>query len=115
MNLKIYQVSSCAHIGFPVNDEALTGNSISLNIIKVKRQLVTFRPVLKSIVLSVETQMELFETFVEPVLLYGLFTIVYRKVDDDKLKAIQNTARGIKLDVYSRQQMSVKVLAEKVV
>ncbi|KAM3187032.1 hypothetical protein ACTXT7_003120 [Hymenolepis weldensis] len=65
--------------------------------------------------LSIETQMELFETFVEPVLLYGLFTIVYRKVDDDKLKAIQNTARGIKLDVYSRQQMSVKVLAEKVV
>ncbi|KAM3179378.1 hypothetical protein ACTXT7_000682 [Hymenolepis weldensis] len=35
-------------------------------------------------------------------------------VDDNKLKAVQNTARWMMLGLYSRRQVSVKVLAEKV-
>ncbi|KAM3187138.1 hypothetical protein ACTXT7_002882 [Hymenolepis weldensis] len=50
----------------------------------------------------------------KPVPVYGLSTVVYRKVDKNKLKCIQNTARRMMLDLYSRRQMSVKAPAGKV-
>ncbi|VDL58162.1 unnamed protein product [Hymenolepis diminuta] len=39
---------------------------------------------------------------------------IYRRKDDKKSKAVQNTARLMNLGLYSRQQMDVKMLAEKV-
>ncbi|VUZ50582.1 unnamed protein product [Hymenolepis diminuta] len=60
------------------------------------------RLVLRSKVLSIKAQAKLLETFVEPVLLYGLSTTVYLKVDNKKLKAVQNTAWRMMLGLYSR-------------
>lgn len=54
------------------------------------------------------------KTFVKPVLLYGLSINVYCKVDKDKLKVVQNTARWMMLGTHNRGQMVVKMLAEKV-
>ncbi|VUZ45309.1 unnamed protein product [Hymenolepis diminuta] len=111
---RIYQVSFRAHLDSSVNDEVLNGDTTRLNIMRAKRQLVMLRPVLKSIVLSIKTQADLFGTLAEPVLFYSLFSINYRKVDDDKIKAVQNIAQGMKLNVCSMRQVSVKVLAGKV-
>lgn len=46
---------------------------------------VIVRPVLKSKVLLIKTQMKLSEIFDEPVLLYGSCIFVYRRKDDNKL------------------------------
>ncbi|VUZ40802.1 unnamed protein product [Hymenolepis diminuta] len=73
-----------------------------------------FRPVLRLKVLSIGTRAKLLKTFVEPVLLYGLPTIIHLKVNDIRLKAVQNTTRRMMLGLYSRRQMSVEVMAEKV-
>lgn len=96
---KIYRVSSYIYHGFSVNDKGLADDAIGFNIMKE---------------LSIKTPTKLFETFVEPVILYYSSTIVNCKVDDNKLKAAQNTARWMMLGPYSRRQMSVKELVEKV-
>ncbi|VUZ50233.1 unnamed protein product [Hymenolepis diminuta] len=64
-------------------------------------------PVLRLKVLSLKTRANPSEIFIEPLLLYGLSTIVYRKVGYNKLKAVQNTARQIMPGLYSERQMSV--------
>ncbi|VUZ49361.1 unnamed protein product [Hymenolepis diminuta] len=74
------------------------------NITKAKRQPPMLRPVVRS---------KLHEKFVQPVLLHGFSTIVYFKVDDNKIKAVQNTGPRMVLGLYRRKQMSVEVLTEK--
>ncbi|VUZ43190.1 unnamed protein product [Hymenolepis diminuta] len=59
-------------------------------------------PVPRSKVLSIKTLVKSLEKFIEPVLLYGSSIIVYRKVDDDELKAVQNRARRVMLGLYNR-------------
>lgn len=80
---------------------------------KFKRKLVMLKPVLRSQVLSIKTRTKLLESFVAPVLLYGLSITVYQKVDDNQLKAVLDTARWMMLGLYNRQKMSVKVVVEK--
>lgn len=58
---------------------------------KANRQLVILGLVLRADVLPIKTRAELLETFLENVL-YGLSTTAYRKVNDNKLKVVQNTA-----------------------
>lgn len=49
-------------------------------------------PVLRPKVLSIKIRSKLLETFVKLVLLYGLSTLVYHKLDDNKFRDFQNTA-----------------------
>ncbi|KAM3183771.1 hypothetical protein ACTXT7_009732 [Hymenolepis weldensis] len=93
--------------------KSLADDAIKPNIMKAKRQLFMLRPAIKSKMLSIKTQAKLLETFIEPVLLYDFSIIVYRKVDVNKLKVVQNADQGMMLGLYSRQQTSVKVLTEK--
>lgn len=64
-----------------------------LNIIKAKRQLVEL--ILTPKVLPTNTRAQILETFIEPVLLYSLSTFVYGKVDDNRFRAVSNTAQRI--------------------
>ncbi|KAM3184093.1 hypothetical protein ACTXT7_009073 [Hymenolepis weldensis] len=76
-------MSSFIYLGFRVNDKDLTDDAVKLNFIKIKRQLVKLRSILRSKVLSTKTLAKILETFVELVLLYDLSAIVYRKVNDN--------------------------------
>ncbi|VUZ55442.1 unnamed protein product [Hymenolepis diminuta] len=66
-----------------MNDEDLADDIVRINIMKAKR----------SKVLLIKTQAKLLETFIESVLLYGLYTIVNPKANDNKLKAVQSSTR----------------------
>ncbi|VUZ49911.1 unnamed protein product [Hymenolepis diminuta] len=48
--------------------------------------------VLRSKVLSIKAGSKLLRAFVKPIILYDLSSIVYRKIDENKLKAIRNRA-----------------------
>lgn len=63
-----------------------------IKVIKAKRQLVKFITILRLKVLSIKTQSMILETFIEPFLLYDLPTVVYGKVDVNRLKAVQSAA-----------------------
>ncbi|KAM3183553.1 hypothetical protein ACTXT7_010115 [Hymenolepis weldensis] len=80
---RIYRVSPN-----PVNDKGLVDDTLRLNIKKAKRQLVMIESVLRSKVLSIKARAKLLGTFINPILLYDLSCIVYRKIGDNKLKAI---------------------------
>lgn len=58
--------------------------------------------------LSIKTRAKIFGKLINPVLLHGLNTVVYRKVDDNRLNAVQNTTRMMMV-LYS-----VKFVAENV-
>lgn len=63
--------------------------------------------------LSIKTRQKILETFIELVVPYDLSTVIYRRVDDSILKAVQNVARRIMLGLCNRRQISIKFLAEK--
>lgn len=76
----------------PVNGKGPVDNTLRLNIKKAKRQIVMLRSVLRSKVFSIKARAKLLRTFIKPILPYDLSSIVYRKIDDNKLKVIQNKA-----------------------
>ncbi|KAM3179872.1 hypothetical protein ACTXT7_017425 [Hymenolepis weldensis] len=63
------------------SDKGLADNAIRLSTVKAKRQVVMLKSLLRLKVLSIKTRKRLLEIFMEPVLLYHLFTTVCRKVD----------------------------------
>lgn len=71
-----------------MNAKGSADGAIRSNIMRAKRQLVMPRLILRWNVLSIKTRVKLLEKFVEPILLYRLFTIVYHKVDGNKLEAV---------------------------
>lgn len=75
----INQVSSFSYLGSPVNGKGLADNAVKLNFIKAKRQLIKLSPILWSKVLSTKTRAKISVTLTEPVILYGLSTIVYHE------------------------------------
>ncbi|VDL57937.1 unnamed protein product [Hymenolepis diminuta] len=97
-----------------MNGKVLARDALGLNIVKTRRRLLMFGPVLRWKVLSRKSAGgKLPEAFVMPVFLYGWSTTVYRKMDDNKLRNVENTARQMTLSLHSERQMSVQVLAEK--
>ncbi|KAM3180060.1 hypothetical protein ACTXT7_017039 [Hymenolepis weldensis] len=68
---RINRVSSNAYFCSPMDGEVLAHDAVGLNIMKAKRLL---------------------EAFVTPAFLYGWSTIVYHKVNDNKLRAVVDTA-----------------------
>lgn len=78
-------------LGSHVNNQGPADDGARLNIMKPKRKLVMSRLVLRWKVVSIKTRTKLPVTFVEPVPLYGLSTIVYLRADDNKSKVGQNT------------------------
>lgn len=82
----------------PVNNKSLADVAVKLNIIGAERQLVKPGPVLRLKVLSIKIRAQILEgTFTEAVLLYGISAVVYRKMDDNRLKSVQNTTRRMML------------------
>lgn len=61
-------MNSYACFGPSVNDKGLADDTIMLKIIKVKKQPVILRPVLRSKIFLVKTRAKVVETFVESVL-----------------------------------------------
>lgn len=100
-------VISSTHLGPPVKLKAQWSyNTLSWRLKGSKWSYVQFRPK----VLPIKAQAKLPETFVEPVLLYDSFNIVYGNLHDKKLR---NTALRMMLGLYNRRQMNVQVVVEK--
>ncbi|VUZ42092.1 unnamed protein product [Hymenolepis diminuta] len=65
---EVNRMSSFIYLGSSVNDKILTDNAVKPNIIKVKRQFVKIRPILRSKVPSIQARAKILEIFLEPVL-----------------------------------------------
>ena len=51
--------------------------------------------------------------FIKPVILYGLETLIIRKVDIDKFSAVLNKARRMILKLNSKSELKVTELEKK--
>ena len=78
-----------------------------------KGHLIRLRPFLRSRSLNNTLKAYLVGIFVDPAVTYGLSTIVLRVKDNNRLKAIQNTARRMILLLYSRRAKTVEELRKE--
>ena len=110
----IRRVREFTYLGSPINDRGTAESAIKHNVTKARRQLVRLRPALRSNMLTLSMKAKLLETFIKPVLLYGLSTIVLRVVDNNPIKAVLNTARRMILGLTSRKELTNEELGMKI-
>lgn len=63
-------------------------------------------PILRSELLPAKARTGILETFIEPLFLYGSSTFMHYKVDNNRLKAIQDSAQKLMLRLYSMKRIS---------
>ena len=111
---RIERVRSFNYLGSEVEDNGDHSKAVSNNIASARRCLIRLRPALRNASISTLTKARLLETFLKPILLYGMSTVVFRARDFDRINACLNTGRRMILGHHSRREARVEWLAEKV-
>ena len=112
--VKLKEVRSFNYLGSAQKDEGEISEAVSNNCRKARTAIVKMRPALTSGSLRIRAKVKLVETFIKPTLLYGLETVVIRKVDFGKLNAVLNKARRMILKLDSKRTCTNVEIAEKV-
>ncbi|MGL5754370.1 MAG: reverse transcriptase domain-containing protein [Paraclostridium sp.] len=111
---QIEKVKCFSYLGSPVSSDGDPTEAVRLNIRRARQCLVRLRPSLRSDRIHNTTKAKVIETFIKPVLLYGLSTIVLRATDNDKMEAVLNTARRMCLGIWNKREMKNVDLAIKI-
>lgn len=109
----IEKVSEFVYLGTPLNVESNNDTFIDRNVRKARGTLARLRPGLRSN-LKMKSKCRMLDTFMKPILTYGLSSTVIRAKDHNRLKAVLNTCRRMILGINRRDEKSVAELEELV-
>lgn len=109
----IEKVRHFNYLGSVICDDGDNMPAVRQNVRKAKASLIKLRPALRSEKLAMRTKLRMVETFIKPVLLYGLETVVLTATMNDKLEALLNTSRRMILGLTNKKEMPVSELREK--
>lgn len=98
------RTSSFNYLGSVSNDTGEREATIIENIAKAKRRFIRICPFLRSRSLSTSLKAKLVEVFKDLIKAYRLPKIVLRVRDNNRLIALQNTARWMFLGLQSRKE-----------
>ena len=111
---QVEQVNHFEYLGSIIASDGSADKAISARISKTRIAMLRLRPALVSKKLTLRNKGLLIETFLKPVLLYGLETLVIRCTDLGRLEAVIHRAKRMCLRLEIRNEMKLKELNEKV-
>ena len=110
---QVEQVNHFEYLGSIIASDGIADKAISAPISKTRIAMLRLRPALVSERLTLRNKGLLIETFLKPVLLYGLETLVIRCTVLGRLEAVIR-AKRMCLRLETRNEMKLKELNEKV-
>ncbi|MES9974259.1 MAG: reverse transcriptase family protein, partial [Candidatus Thiodiazotropha sp.] len=110
----IERVESFCYLGSEISSDGDNTSAVKQNVRKARFSLARLRPALRSNNITLRTKTKLINSFIKPVLYYGLSTIVLTKVLHDKMEALLNTARRIILGIRDKRELKVVELKERI-
>ena len=111
---QVEQVNHFEYLGSIIASDGSADKAISARISKTRIAMLRLRPALVSKKLTLRNKGLLIETFLKPVLLYSLETLVIRCTDLGRLEAVIHRAKRMCLRLETRNEMKLKELNEKV-
>ena len=111
---QVEQVNNFEYLGSIIASDGSTDKAISARISKTRIAMLRIRPALVSERLTLRNKGLLIETFLEPVLLYGIETLVIRCTDLGRLEAVIHLAKRMCLRLETKNEMKLKELKAKV-
>lgn len=109
----IRRVPATIYLGIIISGNGKHGLVIKCKLQRPKKPLIGLRPLLKTWRLSVDLKAKLVETFIQPIVTYGLTPIVLRKRDKQQLAALQNTARRMIQRLTSKRDKRTEQLKKR--
>ena len=109
------QVNHFECLGSIIASDRSADKAISARISKTRLAMLRHRPALVSKRLTLRNRGHLIETFLKPVLLYGLETLVIRCTDLGRLDAVIHRAKRKCLRLETRNEKKLKELNAKVI
>ena len=112
---QVEQVNHFECLGSIIASDGSADKAISARISKTRIAMLRLRPALVSKMLTLRNQGLLVETFLKPVMLYGLETLVIRCTDLGRLDAVIHSAKRKCLRLETRNEKKLKELNAKVI
>ena len=104
---KIDKVDRFVYLGSVIRPDCTIDDAVSANCLKARVQLKHIRAALRCSSLNWISKSGLLNTFISPVLLYGLETVVLRQKDITRLEAVMHSGKRMILGLTSRKDIKL--------
>lgn len=110
---QIEEVDKFTYLGGVITLDGVADATVTLNYQKARLALVKLRAALVNGSLRKTTKLQILETFVKPILLYNLETIVTRQRDFVRLESVMNKGKRMIMKITDRRTKTVVELQEE--